>query len=216
MAYQESAELIPLENWPRRDHFLFFREFLEPFFSVTAQVECTGLVLSAQKQAVSPTLRLWHGVLCAANDVEAFRLRIRDGAPVRYPVVHLSPTVLRADETFAISFVSYHKNYDLFAREAKVQIDEAKASRGLLLDLKNRPDDLIHFSTLPWFRFTALTHARPLKTPDSEPKVSIGRFAQEGERYLIPVSITVHHALMDGLHVGRFLEKLEHYYQQIW
>lgn len=200
---------IDMEQWPRRDHFHFYNSFLEPFFSVTANVDCTGVVSRCKQSKTSPTLRIWHAVLKAANQIEAFTMRVKNGQPVRYDTIHLSPTVLRDDETFGISFIPYSESLEAFEAEARPRLDAAKRTRGLQLDLESRRQDLVHFSTIPWFRFTALTHARPLSTPDSEPKITLGRFALEGERWLLPVSITVHHGLADGLHVAKYLERLE-------
>ena len=204
---------ISLESWPRKEHFRFYNDFLEPFFSVTAQVDCTNVVRECRAANRSSTLRLWHGVLWAANSEESFRLRVLDGKPVSYPVIHLSPTVLKSDETFAISFLPYFHDYADFESAAQPRLEKAKSSRGLFPDEGPRRIDLIHFSMLPWFRFTGLTHARHLKTPDSEPKITLGRFAKEGDRYLIAVSVTAHHGLLDGFHVARFLQKLESYYE---
>lgn len=182
---------------------------MEPFFSVTANVDCTGLVKSCKDQRVSPTLRIWHAVLQAVNQTSAFTLRIREGKPVRYETVHLSPTVLRPDETFTIIFLPYLPNYQEFETEAGARIESAKLTTGFKLDLESSRDDLIHFSTLPWFRFTGLTHARALGFPDSAPKITLGQFAKENERWLLPVSVTVHHGLVDGLQVARYLQRLE-------
>ena len=41
------------------------------------------------------------------------------------------------------------------------------------------------------------------------PRIAFGKFIQENDRTLLPISVEVHHALMDGLHVGRFLMRME-------
>jgi chloramphenicol O-acetyltransferase type A len=41
------------------------------------------------------------------------------------------------------------------------------------------------------------------------PKLAFGRLSAEGERLWMPLSVEVHHGLMDGLHVGRFIEAFE-------
>jgi len=68
---------------------------------------------------------------------------------------------------------------------------------------------MIHFTTLPWVSFTSFAHARKHDPGDSVPKVAFGKFTEEGGRVLLPISVEVHHALMDGLHVGRYLTRLE-------
>lgn len=200
---------LSLDDWPRRDHFQFYSAFQEPFYSVTANVDCSGLLENSRANGLSPTLRIWHSVLRVANRLPAFTHRIHNGQPVRHQTIHLSPTVLRPDETFTIIFLPFLADYSEFEAEARPRIEQAKQTKGLKLDLKSSREDLIHFSTLPWFRFTGLTHARALGVPDSVPKITLGRYTQENGRWLLPISVTVHHGLVDGLHVAQYLTGLE-------
>jgi chloramphenicol O-acetyltransferase type A len=54
-----------------------------------------------------------------------------------------------------------------------------------------------------------VTHARNFKFNDSVPKITFGRFSQRNHKKIMPVSINVHHGLMDGYHVGQYLELFE-------
>jgi len=70
-------------------------------------------------------------------------------------------------------------------------------------------DDLIYFTTLPWVSFTSFAHARNRGRGDSVPRIAFGKFMKENARTMLPISVEVHHALMDGLHAGRYLIRLE-------
>ena len=70
-------------------------------------------------------------------------------------------------------------------------------------------EDVIYHTTLPWISFTSFAHARNKGRGDSIPRIVFGKFTSVNERVLLPISVEVHHALMDGLHVGRFLTRLE-------
>lgn len=210
---QVEPRRIELETWPRKEHFEFFQTYEEPFFSITLEARCDGVLARCNKEGRSKTLALWHGVLAAVNQVEEFRYRVKDGAPVLYDRVHLSPTVLRPDGTFTIAFVPYFEELSEFSKAASEAIDSAKKSRGFGLDPSTRRIDLIHFSTVPWFKFTGVTHARATSEPGSEPKITIGKFGPSPSGGVtIPVAVTGHHGLMDGYHVGRFVETLE----EVW
>lgn len=208
----QSYQSVDLETWPRRGHFEFFSSFEEPYFSITAQVECQGVVRRCREQGRSVTFDLWHGILVAANAVEEFRYRISDDRPVLFDKIHLSPTILRPDKTFTISFAPYIEDLASFTEVAKMVVAEAKNTQGFELNTEARRIDLVHFSTVPWFRFTGLSHARPFGRKESEPKVTIGRFEEDNSKFLIPVSVTGHHGLMDGIHVAEFLQNL----QELW
>jgi chloramphenicol O-acetyltransferase type A len=39
--------------------------------------------------------------------------------------------------------------------------------------------------------------------------MAFGKISEQSGQRLMPISVEVHHALMDGLHVGRYLERLQ-------
>lgn len=205
----DSHRVINRDSWKRSEHFDFFNQFSEPFFSVCAEIDCSGLVRKCRNDTRASTLPLWHGVLKAANQIEEFRCRIKDGRPVIFDKVHLSPTVLRPDKTFTVSFVPYLEEPEEFFEVAQAALEKARLSSGFSLSESARRVDLIHFSSLPWFRFTGLTHARPMVSGESEPKITIGRFGERDGKILLPVSVTAHHGFVDGYQVARYLETLE-------
>lgn len=58
---------------------------------------------------------------------------------------------------------------------------------------------------LPWLTFSAIS--LPTPTPaDSNPRITFGKFTQEGDRVLLPVNLTANHALVDGLHLAAFFD----------
>ena len=63
-----------------------------------------------------------------------------------------------------------------------------------------------------WVSFTSISHARGGGREESVPKIAFGKYREEGGRASMPVSVEVHHALMDGLHVGRYFERLQSYF----
>ena len=119
--------------------------------------------------------------------------------------IHASATIGRPDHTFGFSFIEQHDELAAFVPGATAEIAAVQASEGLRLNETTGRPDVIHFSAIPWVRFTGLTHARSFGHPDSCPKISVGQTYVEGAATLLPVSINVHHGLADGYHVGQFL-----------
>jgi hypothetical protein len=72
----------------------------------------------------------------------------------------------------------------------------------------------MYFTTLPWVHFTAFTHARPGHArEEGTPRVVFGGVQadspQPGAAQWMPLQLDVHHALMDGLQAGRWLQSLQ-------
>jgi chloramphenicol O-acetyltransferase type A len=197
--------LIDQASWNRREHFAFFSAFEEPFFGLVATVDCTRALAEAKRLGVPFFLYYLHAALRAVNQVEAFRYRIEDRQVYCYDRIHASATIGRADQTFGFSFIEHHDELADFLPTANAEIAAVQASEGLRLGPTTSRPDVIHFSAIPWVRFTGLTHARSFRHPDSCPKISVGQTYVEGGATLMPVSINVHHGLADGHHVGQFL-----------
>ena len=69
--------------------------------------------------------------------------------------------------------------------------------------------DLIRYSTFPWSSFSGLLHPTNLDPKDSVPKITFGKFFIREGKKILPVSIEAHYGLADGLHLGKYLEKLQ-------
>lgn len=193
---------LDIAHWPRKDHFNFFRKFEEPFFGVTIQVDCTRAYANSKARNASFFLYYLHKSLVAANQTEPFRYRISGDDVFVYDQVNASPTINRPDGTFGFAYLDYHESFDIFQKNALTVIDDVKVSTGLVPALSG--ENVIHYSSIPWLNFTSLSHARSFSVNDSIPKISFGKMTEQNGNRIMPVSIHVHHALMDGYHVGMF------------
>jgi chloramphenicol O-acetyltransferase type A len=201
---------IDLRAWKRRDHYLWFRKYEQPFFSLTLDVDVTAAWRASRRRgAPSFFLTTLFLMLKAANDVEAFRQRLRARGVWLHDRVAVGPTIMRRDGTFGFMRLEPASTLRQFASRARPAIAETVARRGLKSP-ENEADDIIFHSVLPWLRFTSFTNALPGKA-DSIPRVVFGRCVREGRRMKMPVAVQVHHALVDGLDVARFYERFTGY-----
>ena len=207
MSRREPA-ILDLAGWKRRQHFEFFRHYQKPWFNICADVDVTALVARCAEPG-GPSFflaSLWLS-LVAANGVEELRYRLRGDQVVVHEVIHGGSTVLMPDETFAFGYFEYHPSFAAFAAAATPMLERVKSGPGGL-DPQPERDDMIHYSVIPWVSFSSFSHARDPRQDVSVPKIVFGRHREVDGRRLLPVSVEVHHALVDGLHVGRFYERL--------
>ena len=203
-------QLIDINNWSRKELYQFFRQFEEPFFGVCVSVNCTHAYQQAKKSNQSFFLSYLHKALKAANQVENFRYRIQGDSVYLYEQVNASPTINRTDGSFGFGYMDYHSEFDVFERNATSEIEKVQNSKGIVPAVSG--ENLIHFSSLPWINFTAVSHARSFSFRDSIPKISFGKMTSNADGICsMPVSVHVHHALADGFHVSEFLRLFETY-----
>jgi chloramphenicol O-acetyltransferase type A len=200
---------IDLATWPRRAVFEFYLPFDKPYFNVCVQLDVTNL-LSALKQRSGANAWLTYHYLAlkAANQIEPFRYRLRQGQVLVHDVINGGTTFMLPNETFTLFYFDYHESFSKFMEDATRAVDEVRKG-DWAFQPKHEDDARIHCTTLPWIAFTSFSHARRWGREDSVPKISFGKFIKDGERILMPFSVEVHHSLMDGLHVGRYIARIE-------
>ena len=202
------AEYLDLETWARRELFEFFRGYDNPYFNVCMRLDVTRLLaLLRNHPGLNVSLAYHYFALRVANEVEPFRYRLRDGQVIVHEVINGGTTVLRPDESFTFAYFDYEADFDRFMAAAQRSVSEAQTGKTPFQPTAK--DDTVYFTTLPWVSFTSFAHARNWRREDSVPRIAFGKFIKENDRTLLPISVEVHHALMDGLHVGRYLTRLE-------
>lgn len=200
-------EELDINNWERRDHFNFFKNFEEPFFGVIVDLDCTSAYKYCKDNRFSFFLYYLHQSLKAANKIEPFKYRIVNEKVIVFDEVNASPTINRPNGTFGFAYMDYLEDFSKFKKMAEGEIDRVQNSSGLIPAVSS--ENVIHYSSIPWIKFTSISHARSFSFKDSCPKISFGKMTEYGGRREMPVSIHVHHALMDGFHVGKYIEEFQ-------
>ena len=201
------VQKIDLAQWKRRPHFDLYIGMAQPFFSVSAEVDVTRVWEKCRRdRRLSFTLASLYLGSRAANAVEALRTRIRGDDVWVHDVVHFSTTVLRPDNTFAFARTEHRSTFAAFAEEGREVIERARTSTGL--EIPEKDDDAIYHSILPWVRFTAFSNPLELRG-DSCPRIVYGKVGPSGDRWMMPVGVEVHHAVVDGYDVGKFFEHFQ-------
>lgn len=198
---------LDINNWIRKDQFNFFKQFEEPFFGVTVSIDCTIAYDIAKAINASFFLYYLHKSLTAANKMELFKYRIENDEVIVYDKVNASPTINRPDGTFGFSYMDFYESFEAFVITAQKEIEKVQNTIGLIP--ANASENIIHYSSVPWINFTSLSHARRFSTNDSIPKISFGKMILENGKRTMPVSIHVHHALMDGYDVAKYIDMFQ-------
>jgi chloramphenicol O-acetyltransferase type A len=195
---------VDLKKWSRRAHYELFRTYRQPFFSVTADVDVTSVWHTSRKPGGPPFfLASLFLMLKAANHTAALRRRLRSRGVWEHERVGAGATIARSDGTFGFVRLEAGSRLEPFVTAGKTAI--AKAGARTALEPVKQADDIIFHSVLPWLRFTSFANALPGN--DSIPRIVFGRCTRERRRMIMPVSVEVHHAVVDGLDVAQFFER---------
>lgn len=204
----ERGRWVDAAGYARASHHAHFLAYEQPFWSVTVEVDVTDLH-GASRAADGPSffLACMYASMRAANAVSELRQRLRAERIWEHERVEVGAAVLRADDTFGFAYFAWADAFEGFEPRARAEVARVSREAGPS-DPRDDRDDLVHHSVLPWLRFTAFANARR-GGGESTPKVVFGRHGERDGRRWMPVAIEVHHALVDGLHVARYVAGLE-------
>jgi chloramphenicol O-acetyltransferase type A len=198
---------FPTEGWEREEHYHFFSSLLQPHFNVHTEIDITDLYQYTKREGLSIFLAYLHAATAGIRKTENFLLRFEKKEVVKYEAVDISTTVLKDNKTVSFVHLPHHPDLHIFSREAAAIIADVKKSNKLFSGY-NGPD-LVHATTLPWFKFKGMEHAHDNDPGDAIPKLAFGQIEKKETQVILPVSIRVHHALVDGYHIHLFLQHMQ-------
>ena len=195
-------------NWNRKAQFDFFKEYEDPFFNITSNLDATNLYNYCKKNKHSFSMVCIFVLLKCANEIPAFRLRMKDDKVVIFDKIHIGSTVLNSDNSFSFCYFKFEERLVEFLSNAKEVI--ANNQKEKVFKPEENSIDLMHCSTIPWISFTGMKHARKgTEHLHGIPKIVFGKLFNQNKTKQLPFSVEVHHALMDGLHVAALTEKMQ-------
>ena len=201
-------KIFDIENWNRKPQFEFFKSYEDPFFNITSNLEVTNLYNYCKKHELSFSLACIFVAIKSINEIPEFKLRIKNEKVVQYHTVPIGSTVLNNDNTF--SFCEFPYNDSIFDFDANGKTIIKNQKEGVTFDANEDEIKIVHCSTLPWVSFTGMKHARKGdEASKGIPKIVFGGLFIENNIKKIPFSVEVHHALMDGYHVGLLFKKIQ-------
>ncbi|MDP9081888.1 MAG: chloramphenicol acetyltransferase [Bacteroidota bacterium] len=197
---------LDLETWVRKEHFNLFSKFDEPFYGVCVRVDCTAAYQFAKANGVSFYLYCLYNSLSAANAIEPFKLRIEDGDVFIYDRIDAASTIARDNGTFGFGYIDYNPTFTDYMAAASAEVERVKGRNDLEFAARQ---NIIRYSSLPWVDFTSISHARVFSGTDTGASISFGKMTESEGKRSMPMSVHVHHALVDGLHVGQYIDSFQ-------
>lgn len=204
----KSPIIVPNSQFKRASHFEFYKGFGWPWLDICARVDVTEALDFGSELGGGVFASCLFQVMKAVNSVPSLRLRIEGDSVVQYDSCSPSFTVKGHDDLFNFACADWNDDFLTFA--SAVAEASAEAAQKTTLDLSNDArGDLVFVTCLPWVDFTSIHHPRPLDGPDSTPRVAWGKLSEcAAGRKTMPISISVHHGLADGVHIAEFLSAI--------
>ena len=205
--YQEIDE----KNWERAMHCSVFRNSVEPAFCVTFEVDITHFLKAVKQRGYSFTIAMVYAVCKCANEIEAFRYRFLDEKVVLFDRIDTAFTYLDpGSELFKVVNVPMEDSMETYVPMAtKLAKEQKEYFTGPL------GNDVFQCSAMPWITYTHISHTNSGKKDNATPLFDWGKYYEKDGRVFMPLSVQAHHSFVDGIHIGKFADRLQKYLDTI-
>lgn len=199
---------IEISTWKRKQTYLFYKDMDIPMYSMTFHLDVTSFHQHMKREKMSFYLSFMHLVMNEMNQIENFKYRFIKEEPYFFPVIHPSFTDLIKDtDQFKIVTVDFMSDVNQFVKEAKMKSD---LQGDVFINFEEElRQDLVYITTFPWAAYQSVTLATNMDSKDAIPRVTWGKFEETNGRFIMPFTIAVHHAFVDGFHVGMLIQNIQ-------
>lgn len=199
---------IDLNEWSRGELFRNYIEHMRIVMSLTADIDVTKLVeFSKDRSLKFYPLMVW-AVSKVVNAHDEFKYSWDSGGDlIKWDFISPSYTEFhKKDENFTKMVTQFSDNMSVFYERFMCNREKYKNERAFV---RNKPLNFFDVSCLPWIKYK---HFDVHVFDDGKflaPVVTWGKYEMEAGKYMMPVTMNIHHAVADGFHLARFFKELQ-------
>ena len=204
-------KIIDKEKYYRKGVFRHFTEDCKCSTSMTARIDVTDLIEFSKKTQTKFYINFLFILSKVLNSRDDYKMGYlwETKELICYDKINPTQYIFHEDtETCTPVYTTFYEDYKTFYYQTSIDIEKAKQTREYGLDMINHPN-WFDASYISWLSYDSLN----IELPDGylyfAPIINWGRYRKENNRYLMPVSVRLNHAIADGYLVALVFKLLQ-------
>lgn len=195
---------IDPKTWERAQQYHFFRTFERPHYATTVRMDVTDLMQHRKACGLSPFRHAVWAIGVGLHAVQQLCVRFQGDTVLQYDRLILSSTVALDNGEYRYGYYPFDPDRTRFDADCARIMAEVRDKSGLNAN-DGALQNIAYLSCLPWLDYTSLDNALP-SADDCIPRISWGKIVEKDGRFDMAMTLQVHHAIADGLHVAQFFD----------
>ncbi|MBT2218068.1 type A chloramphenicol O-acetyltransferase [Virgibacillus dakarensis] len=201
--------LIEKEKW---DRLPYFEHYLNQkcTFSITANIDITTLLEQLRNKRIRFYPTFIYMVTRIVNSHKEFRTCFNDDGTLGY-WEHIIPsyTIFHNDnKSFSSIWTEFSDEFRIFYNNCLDDMKQYAEVKGFFTK-ENAPENSFPISSIPWVSFTGFNLNVNNNHDYLLPIITGGKYFNQEDKILLPISLQVHHAVCDGFHASTFIKELQ-------
>lgn len=202
---------IDINSYNRKDTYNHFMKDCKCSTSITSTIDVTTLYDYSKRTDTKFYINFLYILSKALNSKEEYRMFYswQDNKLFLFDKINPCHYIFHEDtETITCVYSEYFEDYERFYINCAKDIEEAKKTREYGLDSANHLD-YFDASYISWLSYDSLNIELPDGYPYFAPIINWGRYKKDGDRFMMPVTVRMNHAIADGYHISMVFLKLQ-------
>lgn len=204
-------KVVDKTKYYRAGVYRHFTEDCKCSTSMTARIDVSRLVEYSKRSGTKFYINFLYILSKVLNSRDDYKMGyIWDTEElICYDKINPTQYVFHEDtETCTLVYSMFYERYEEFYESALKDVEAAKKTRSYGLDMENHPN-WFDASYISWLSYDSLN----IELPDGylffAPIINWGKYREENNKLLMPVSVRLNHAIADGFLVANVFRLLE-------
>ena len=206
-----SFHVIDRDTWERSSYFDHYFHTLKCRYNIGADLDISALQAFRREKGLKFFPAMLYVVMRAVNRHKELRMAFNEHGELGFwDEVWPCYTLFHPEnETFTDIWSEYSEDFFVFYAMVTEDMERYRHVTGHLKAKDGQPPHICPVSSVPWLAFTHFAQDSYAESNFLSPLIKFGKYEARGEKIVIPVSVSVHHAVADGFHTCRLINDMQ-------
>ncbi len=208
---EPSFHVIDRGTWKRNEYFEYYFHTLKCRYNIGADLDISRLHAFRREKGLKFFPVMLYVVMRAVNLHLEFRMAFNEQKELGYwEEVWPCYTLFHPEEeAFTDIWSEYSEDFSSFYATVRQDMERYRHVTGRIKAREGQPSHICPVSNVPWLAFTHFAQDSYAPSDFLSPLIKFGKYERRGENIVIPVSVSVHHAVADGYHTCRLINDMQ-------
>lgn len=204
----ELYKKIDIKNFNRAEYFQYFMS-VGTTLEFTAKIDITKALEKCRAENIHLQSYLLFQLCQTLNSIENFRYDILNGDFIVWKeIVPTFSSFNKRTKLFFTLYADMKEDYPAFDMEYK-RTTKKYADANTIVPQVTLPKNIFNVSCIPWLHYEHFSSNSNNENDKIIKMITLGKYAELNGKFLIPLTIQVSHAIVDGYHISLFYNKLQ-------
>lgn len=203
----EKYEIIDIKKLDRADYFYYFMS-VGTTIEFTVKMDVTKVIEKCHNEKLNFQAVMLHRIYRAINQVDNFKYDLLDGKLIKWDKIVPTFSSMNKDNKLFFTLYADMQGNEIDFNEVYKDTVNKYATSTTIVPQGELPANVFNVSCIPWLHFEHFSSNSKSMENNIVKMITIGKYEQVNDRYVLPITLQVSHSVVDGYHASLFFEKL--------